>query len=34
LNDALAARFPGITATEYGLRIEPEAAAYMKDWPQ
>lgn len=33
LNDALAARFPGIVATDEGLRISTEAVAYMKDWP-
>lgn len=34
LNDALARRFPGITASEQGLHLKlPEAAETMKGWP-
>lgn len=35
LSDDLAARFPGITATETGLDLKfPEAADTMRNWPQ
>lgn len=35
LSDALARRFPGITATEHGLDMQlPQAAETMKGWPK
>lgn len=35
LNEALARRFPGISASEQGLHMEfPAAAQTMKGWPQ
>jgi hypothetical protein len=35
LSDDLARRFPGLTATEYGMDMKmPEAAETMKGWPR
>lgn len=32
LSETLSKRFPGITATDSGLRLTPEATETMKDW--